>query len=295
MPDAATPHSKSVLGTGCPASQVRRVSRARRRRHLRWGKGAWVVGKQVFQVSAGCSLARREAAQVQRAGAHSAHVPSSWILGRVGGCLAQGIARCVGIVSSRVRPKVVQADRVGMVRRGRRAGSRGIEPRGQKSRAPSAWGIVGRGRREKEVRVARCRGRYGSTGGPSYTAAGSGCTTAHRHGRPLIGVLVKGRRRRWKSGLAVGRGLSQGSALNGSVEEKADDAAPEENGESKGTQDGSDGNEDGAVGQAGLLHKGGILGWRNGWGWVFRDLAAPGQSREAGELASGRRLRTARD
>lgn len=90
----------------------------------------------------------------------------------------------------------------------------------------------------------------------------------------MIRVLVEGRGRCWETSLVVGFVLGQGGAADRAMEQEADDDAPEENAEAKCAEDGTNGDEDGSVWRAGVLHEGGIFGGRHAGSWVCRDTAA---------------------
>jgi hypothetical protein len=57
--------------------------------------------------------------------------------------------------------------------------------------------------------------------------------------------------------------LGKGGTLDGPVQEAGNDGAPEQDCDTKGAQDSAYRNEDGAVGEGGVVHEGGIAGWRD--------------------------------
>lgn len=72
-------------------------------------------------------------------------------------------------------------------------------------------------------------------------------------------------------------------ALDGSVEEKADNGSPEDNGDAECAEDGADGDKDGAFWRARLLHEWRVLGIRDaGWriGRDGQDAGERGQVRQ---------------
>lgn len=173
-------------------------------------------------------------------------------------------------VARRFRPQVGQADGRALLSARRRV-SGGVEARGQESRAASARSVGTSccGREEQIGLAGRGRRSHGvSVGATDAAAAG------RRSGRGVIRVLVEGRGRCWEASLAVGLVLGQSGAADRAMKQEADDDAPEKDAEAKCAEDGANGDEDGAVRRAGVLHEGRILGGRHGGRWVCRDRAA---------------------
>lgn len=57
--------------------------------------------------------------------------------------------------------------------------------------------------------------------------------------------------------------LGLGSSRNRTVEQDAHNEAPEKDCEAKSTQNGTDGDEDGSIGRARVLHEGSVHSWRD--------------------------------
>lgn len=112
----------------------------------------------------------------------------------------------------------------------------------------SAVAIAGlRSRREKQGALgggagSRCRAPRLAVSGETGVAAGD-----ERGVRVEIRVLVELGRRR--ESLVAPDGLGHSGTLDGTVEETGDDGAPDDNGQTEGAKDGTDADEDGAIGQ----------------------------------------------
>lgn len=117
-------------------------------------------------------------------------------------------------------------------------------------------------------------------------------------GFPLEVLVELGRGSREGGGrLVVCCVLGHGRAFYAAVEEADEDAAPEEDGEAKGGQDGADGDKYGAIWEGRVVHEGSIVGGRDGGRGVSRDaeVGTGGEGREIGEGQVGGRLREGRE
>ena len=120
------------------------------------------------------------------------------------------------------------------------------------------------GGREEEVGCA-CAGAGAGGGYLGAFLAELVPEAAGRHCRVAVGVFVDlGWRARGGAeegfGVVHGGVLGQGGALDGAVEGPCYEAAPEEDAHGHEAEDGSDDDEDRAVGEVALLHEGGLLG-----------------------------------
>lgn len=180
-----------------------------------------------------------------------------------------------------------------MSRTGRR-GSSGVEPRRKEARVAVGGGVVvivvavaaaSCGRREEEIRLARRRRGDGAALRSTHTTSSIG----NKRGSGFaIGILVE---LRWRGGealLVVGDILGIGGAGDGAVQQTSDDAAPDQNAEAKGTEDGAYGNEDGPLRGTRAVHIRSVVGGRDTGRRVCRHnrLVCKGrQTRE--DIASG--------
>lgn len=80
----------------------------------------------------------------------------------------------------------------------------------------------------------------------------------------MVGVLVERRGRSREGRLVVDGCLGKSGLLDGAMEQAGDDGAPDEDGSTHGSQDGANGNEEGALWDIVGLHERGILGVGDG-------------------------------
>lgn len=124
-------------------------------------------------------------------------------------------------------------------------------------------------------------------GSPYSCYTGRAAHGKGRAGLPLE-VLVELGRRGGERGcsLVVGGVLGQGGALDAPVQEAGDDAAPDENCETKSGQDRAHGDEYRTVWEGRMVHEGRIASRRDGGSGILWDVGVdrPGEGGEARKL-----------